>query len=265
MNGDPPSIDAVEWREAAPGGGSKAQVFRLEDERFVIVKFRENPQGEIVLTNEFLCCQLAAEFNLPINEALIVQIPPNLLETAKKSGMPNEFTAGLACGMIRVANSETAEAATVQNQCSNHLDLHEIAVFEQVVCRQDGRQLLMYTLEDAQQKRLLAYDYGFAFGGNPVWSAATLAGAAAAVLPANDPFAGQPYADGVNLAGFIAKLRNLTKERLTEIFMRISPPRWGVTEADVTAAIDFVSSRVQSLIEQFDQRYPPEQMEINHV
>ena len=36
-------LEAVEWREPAPGGGSKSQIFRLADGRFAVVKFPENP------------------------------------------------------------------------------------------------------------------------------------------------------------------------------------------------------------------------------
>jgi hypothetical protein len=65
-NGAIPVFEAVEWREPAPGGGSQAQVFRLVDGRFVIVKFPENQQGERVLGNEFLSCQLAELLALPV-------------------------------------------------------------------------------------------------------------------------------------------------------------------------------------------------------
>src|SRR5439155_17823174 len=119
MNGDPPSIQAKEWREAAPAGGSKAQVFRLEDDRFAIVKFPQNPQGAIVLVNEFLCCQLAEHFQLPINRAVIVQVPEGVLPLARQQGMPAEFTSGLACGMIRLANSELADPNSIQVEYSN--------------------------------------------------------------------------------------------------------------------------------------------------
>jgi hypothetical protein len=39
------SIDAVEWKEPAPDGGSQAQIFRLADGRTALVKFAENVQG----------------------------------------------------------------------------------------------------------------------------------------------------------------------------------------------------------------------------
>ncbi len=83
MNGDPPFIEAVEWRQPAPGGGSQAQIFRLADNRFAIVKFAQNPQGQIVLANEFLCCQLAEHFHLPVNQAVMVSIPDTLLPLAQ--------------------------------------------------------------------------------------------------------------------------------------------------------------------------------------
>jgi hypothetical protein len=52
---------------------------RASADRFVIVKFPENPQGEIVLANEFLCCQLAEHFQLPVNQALLVSIRETLV------------------------------------------------------------------------------------------------------------------------------------------------------------------------------------------
>jgi len=262
MNGDLPVIEAVEWRQQAPAGGSQAQIFRLADGRFAIVKFAQNPQGETVLVNEFLCCQLARHLLLPINEAVLVLIDEVLLPPARQQGMPAAFSAGLACGMIRFDNSEGADPVNIQLQCSNRGELHHVVAFEQVVCRGDGRQLLMYTLPGEHEKRFAAFDYGFAFGGNPVWAAATLGAAPAVTLPANDPFTNEPYSSGNALAEFVNRLRNTTKNELMAIFMRLDPPRWGILPEDLQALGDFVDGRRLSLIQQFDQNYPPNHLEI---
>src|SRR5712691_3062144 len=222
MNGEPPSIEAVEWRQPAPGGGSQAQVFRLVDNRFAMVKFRENPQGEIVLVNEFLCCQLAERFQLPVNRSVIVSVVDALLPLARQQGLPAAFSAGFACGLIRFDNTEGADPNIIQAHCANRDSLHHLIAFEQLVCRQDGRQLLMYTPEGQQTKSFAAYDYGFAFGGTPVWSAPTLAAAPPTILPQNDPFTNQPYLDGILLAPFINQLRNFTKDELRAILMRLA-------------------------------------------
>lgn len=166
MNGEVSVIEAVEWREPAPVGGSQAQVFGLVDGRFALVKFPENSQGELVLANEFLCCHLAEFLALPINRAVRVLVNERLIRGPRQTGkMPNSFSAGLRCGMIRFENAENATHDQIANLCSNSAELHHVIVFEQFVNRQDGRQLLMYLPEGEKTRKFAAYDYGFAFGG----------------------------------------------------------------------------------------------------
>jgi hypothetical protein len=250
-----PVFEAVEWREAAPGGGSQAQVFRLADGRFTIVKFPENPQGELVLANEFMSCQLGELLNLPLNRAILISIDERLLRLPRQNNqIPATFSAGVRCGMIRFEKAEGCSSADVLNHCENHSDFHAIPVFEQLVSRQDGRQLLMYPNEGATSKRFAAYDYGFAFGGQPQWSAATLGGIPIAALPTNDPFTGQPYSDGAELNGVIDRLRSLSTEQINNALMKLHPPRWGVTRADAQAVSETLQDRATALVTQFDER-----------
>src|ERR1700674_1188328 len=79
-------LEAVEWREPAPGGGSRSQIFRLADGRFAVVKFPENPQGERVFANEFLCCQLAEHLRLPINHARLIAIDERTMRAPRQAG-----------------------------------------------------------------------------------------------------------------------------------------------------------------------------------
>jgi hypothetical protein len=72
-------IDAVEWKEPAPEGGSQAQIFRLADGRTALVKFAENDQGPLVLFNEFVSCRLAQRLGLPINHSVLVQVDAAVL------------------------------------------------------------------------------------------------------------------------------------------------------------------------------------------
>jgi len=255
-------IEAVEWRDEALDGGSQAQVFRLSDERFAVVKFPENGQGEKVLANEFLSCQLAETLNLPVNRAVMVSIDERLLRTPRQnSRIPAAFSAGIRCGMIRFANAEKVQdGALINAQCGNAAELHALAVFEQLVLRGDGRQLLWYPADGG--KRFAAYDYGFAFGGQPNWSAASLPGLAAPTLPATDPLTGGNYANGGSLEPFIKQLRALVAEVVTTAVMKLQPPRWGVVLDDVQALVPVLVGRAAGLVQQFDQKYPKEQMEV---
>jgi len=264
MNAQVPVFEAVEWREPIPTG-SRPQVFRLSDGRFAIVKFPENPQGELVLANEFLCCQLAETLKLPVNRAVLVSIDERLLRLPRQnSQIPNNFSAGIRCGMIRFEKAEGAQSSDILTHCSNMAELHSIGVFEQLVHRQDGRQLLMYPTNGEKDKQFVAYDYGFAFGGTPTWSVATLETLAPPVLPSNNPFTNQPYQDGTDLETIINELSDLTSQQLNETLMNLHPPRWGLTLIDVQALIPVLEGRAKSLVKQFNQRYRP-LLEVSNV
>jgi len=224
-----------------------------------MVKFPENPQGELVLANEFLSCQLAELLDLPINRAVVVSIDERLLRLPRQDGrLPPTFSAGLRCGMIRFEKAEGVQPADIPSLCSNSAELHAVGVFEQFVCRNDGRQLLLYPDEPNGGKRFAAYDYGFAFGGQPQWSAATLSAMAAPVLPTTDPFSGQPYQDGTALSPIIEKLRALGNDAITRALMTLHPPRWGITPDDLGALASLLCQRAGILVEQFDKRHKPQ-------
>ncbi|MGB6603008.1 MAG: hypothetical protein WBE65_01750 [Steroidobacteraceae bacterium] len=258
-------LEAVEWREPAPSGGSKSQVFRLADGRFAVVKFPENAQGERVLANEFLCCQLAEDLGLPINLARLVSIDERTLRAPRKANqIPADYSAGIRCGMIRFEQNQVCQAPEVLAQCGNAADLHAVALFEQFVCRGDGRQLLMYppaAPTGGKPKFFAAYDYGFAFGGQPNWSAASLAGLPAVVLPMNPFDNNKEYADGTPLSPGIELLRKLTGAEMGEVLMRMCPPRWGVPPEDVAALVPALLDRAARLVAKFDGKFKP-QMEI---
>jgi hypothetical protein len=251
-------IEAVEWREPAPNGGSQGQVFRLTDGRFAIVKFPENGQGEFVLANDFLSCRLAAHLDLPINLSELVSIDERLLRLPRQNGqIPPTFSAGIRCGMMRFEHPEGADPSAIAQFCSNAAELHAVAVFEQLVSRGDGRQLLMYPVPGSStaEKRFGAFDYGYAFGGQPQWSAATLVGMPAPLLPPLDPFTNQPYANGDPLTSIIDKLRTITATEVERILAELNAPRWGVLPADLAVLAGVLDQRAQALVAEFDRRY----------
>lgn len=53
---------------------------RCDDGHYYVVKFRNNPQHERVLANEFLATRLAERVGLPVPAAEVVEVPPWLVE-----------------------------------------------------------------------------------------------------------------------------------------------------------------------------------------
>jgi hypothetical protein len=63
------------------------------------------------------------------------------------------------------------------------------------------------------------------------------------------------------LAPFVDRLRHLTTQILTDVAMKLYPPRWGLQLADVQALIRVLDERARNLTRQFDERYPKAQVE----
>ena len=56
-------------------GGAQGHLMRCDDGHYYVVKFRNNPQHERVLANEFLATKLAERVGLPVPIAEVVNVP----------------------------------------------------------------------------------------------------------------------------------------------------------------------------------------------
>src|SRR5271157_1112180 len=61
-------------------GGAQGHLMRCDDGHYYVVKFRNNPQHERVLANEFLATRLAERVGLPVPAAEVVEVQPWLVE-----------------------------------------------------------------------------------------------------------------------------------------------------------------------------------------
>src|ERR1039458_7386777 len=61
-------------------GGAQSHLMRCDDGHYYVVKFRNNPQHERVLANEFLATRLAERVGLPVPATEVVEVPPWLIE-----------------------------------------------------------------------------------------------------------------------------------------------------------------------------------------
>jgi hypothetical protein len=250
-------IDAVEWKEPAPDGGSQAQIFRLADGRIALVKFAENHQGPRVLFNEFVSCRLAQRFRLPINQSVLVKVDAAVLTIPQRDGRcPTSFRAGVHCGLIRYPDAaKTGPATPLFKRTQNAMELHSVLVFEQLVARGDGRQLLVYPANDPDPL-FAAYDYGFAFGGQPVWTEASVRSLQPPpTLPSVDAL-GLAYGDGEPQRLIIDSLRRLTRDDIEAVISALDLPRWGVNISEGEAIADAIPQRAAALAEAYDAKYP---------
>src|SRR5271165_3192208 len=61
-------------------GGAQGHLMRCDDGHYYVVKFRNNPQHERVLANEFLATRLAERVGLPVPAAEVVEVSTWLVE-----------------------------------------------------------------------------------------------------------------------------------------------------------------------------------------
>jgi len=250
------AVEALEWIQPAEDGGSQAQVYRVEGDWRVGVKFAQNPQGIRVLVNEFIACRLAQLFALPINPSVLVDVDARLL-----ANCPPSFRSGIHCGLVRYPSATKVHVQSELLHASvNALELHHVAIFEQLVVRGDGRQLLTYpaggVLGGTVERRFAAFDYGWAFGGTPNWTAASLAAVPAPALSVLDPW-GVQYADGRDQQAMIERLRSIAASDIEQVIEALGPHRWGMSPEEGAAIVDVTLARARSLVEQYDRRYFP--------
>ncbi len=61
-------------------GGANAHLLLADDDRYYVVKFRNNPQHQHILVNELLCCVLLKYLQLPVPAWQVVDVPQGLVE-----------------------------------------------------------------------------------------------------------------------------------------------------------------------------------------
>lgn len=264
MSESTPVFEAKRWVEKTLAGGSRSQVFELRDGRYVVVKFPENPQGARVLVNEFVCCSLAEALQLPVNRALLVSIDGRLLKGPQAQGdCPGEFSGGVRCRLVRYPDAVHIAQDQLPRSVENADEIYALDVFDALVARGDGRQLLAYPArpQPNAKKRFAAIDYGFALDGSPAWTVDSVRSLPDPALPNKDPFTGRDHEDGAALESMIARLRNLNKQGIAAALSKIHPPRWDALGEEIQALPDVLERRSRALVEQFDAQYR-RQMEV---
>ena len=61
-------------------GGANAHLVLADDDRYYVVKFRNNPQHQRILVNELVCSVMLKYLQLPTPEWEIVQVPKELID-----------------------------------------------------------------------------------------------------------------------------------------------------------------------------------------
>ena len=211
-------------------GGAQSHLMYCNDGHYYVVKFRNNPQHQRVLANEFLAAKLAQHIVLPVPAAEVVEVSSQLVagtaeltvvlgshQVACEAGL--QFGSRYAVNPIkgRVFDYLPPEAlAGVRN-----LDTFVgILALDKWTCNADGRQVAFW--RTLQQKKYSAafIDQGYCFNaGEWTFPDFPLRG----VFPRNEVYARVTGWD--SFEPWLTRIEELDDECVWEAASRI-PPEW---------------------------------------
>jgi len=154
-------------------GGAQGHLMRCEDGHYYVVKFRNNPQHERVLANEFLATRLAERGGLPVPAAEVVEVSSWLVEhtpelTIVLGGQQIRVEAGLQFGSRFVVNPVEGQVLDylppeMLERVRNLETFAGILALDKWTCNADGRQAAFWRKMRERKYSAAFIDQGYCF------------------------------------------------------------------------------------------------------
>jgi hypothetical protein len=203
---------------------------RSDDGCYYVVKFRNNPQHERVLANEFLATRLGELVGLPVPMATLVEVPPRLVEhTAELTIVLGNNTipveAGLQFGSRYVVSP--VEGQVLDYLPSKMLDrvrnldaFAGILALDKWTCNADGRQAAFWRKPREKKYSAAFIDQGYCFNaGEWTFPDIPLRG----VYPSNEVYA--TISGWESFEPWLSRIEKLNEHEIWEVAGQI-PPAW---------------------------------------
>ncbi len=154
-------------------GGAQSHLMRCDDGQYYVVKFRNNPQHERVLVNEFLATRLAERVGLPVPTAEVVEVEPWLVKhTAELTILLGSQTirveAGLQFGSRYVVSPVEGQVfdylpPEMLERVRNLDSFAGILALDKWTCNADGRQAAFWRKLRERKYSASFIDQGYCF------------------------------------------------------------------------------------------------------
>lgn len=230
-------------------GYSAPQLFRADDGKHYVVKFRSNAQGLRVLPNELIAGGCAQALGLPVPTMALVNVPKKLLDSTKEL---EQFraTPGLQFGSKFVPRGHSEPWLAMLHKAENLSDLAGILVFDTWTNNRDRawRASNIELVKGADgHYRVIIFDNGWVFGGDPDWSAESVSAQRDIVRP---PFmygvvynSFRPHIRGENpFDSWLRKLEHLPSKTIQRVIQKV-PDEWGIRPGEQKALADYLIHR----------------------
>jgi len=154
-------------------GGAQSHLMRCDDGHYYVVKFRNNPQHERVLANEFLATRLAERVGLPVPAAEVVEVLPWLVEhtaelTIVLGSHAIQVEAGLQFGSRYVVSPVEGQVLDylppeMLERVRNLGTFAGILALDKWTCNADGRQAAFWRKMREKKYSASFIDQGYCF------------------------------------------------------------------------------------------------------
>lgn len=253
-------IKIVEVKSRILNGCTTPYIVWCNDGKTYVVKFPGNSEGKKALVNEFVSSKLASILGLPVLDYALISVS---LEDYK-SNMEKDlkFMSGTAFGTVyndRLLNVLNPNQIARTVNCN---DAIKIIIFDLLIGNNDRNKGNL--MIDSNSKKLIMIDHTHVFTLETLWDAYQLSRVSGddfdisklnqynyRNLSESIKYTNEFY---VELFDFVNKVKNVKKEKITEIVNDI-PSDWNVTKDEKEALTNYIYdrfSRIEEILEKLN-------------
>ena len=229
-------------------GGAQGHLMRCEDGHYYVVKFRNNPQHERVLANEFLATRLAEQVGLPVPSAEVVDVSAWLVDhtpelTIMLGTREVRVEAGLQFGSRFVVDPVEGQVwdylpPEMLDRVRNLETFAGILALDKWTCNSDGRQAAFWRKLRERKFSAAFIDQGYCFNaGEWTFPDSPLRG----VYPRNEVYA---QVRGWNsFEPWLSRIEKLDDDAIWRVAGEIPPAWYGSSWNELEALVQRLIER----------------------
>jgi hypothetical protein len=226
------------------GGGSGAQLFRVDDGNFYVIKLIGNPQGTKILANESVVGKIAELLGAPCPPIRVIDVDEFMVKDLN-SKLGTNFKAGPQFGSLYLA-TETRRVnpsnPELMRTTSNLSNLPAVIVLDTLTQNDDRKMEHILVSTDEKESRFWIVDHGHCLGVVQGWACLRSDNMTLRAPVYKELIEGNaPFGETLN------KLREISNSMVEKILTAIPCSTWEVTEEEKRHLLAYVAEAGQKI------------------
>ncbi|MCY9373798.1 HipA domain-containing protein [Bacillus sp. T17B1] len=238
--------------EKEVGNGITNPLIMQTDNDFYIVKVAENNDGPKVLINEYVCYKLAKLLGIPIPDAALINISPEVIDIDPRL-KELAVKPGIHFGSHFIKKAGPSIQMPLLSLVTNTEDIPSIILFDQIIYNNDRTLNRGNLIIDLKEKKLLAIDHSHPFKLGALWDVTQLQKIHEEELCLVNDFHGHNYklllryVNGNNpFYKILQNIKRISQNDVEWCFEGL-PVQWGLTDNEKTALKNFIWYRIENV------------------